>query len=241
MSVVLLNLLVDVWAKSVKCEVPAAIPAGCADDTGITSNETSAVHSTLDLTGSFSSLTGQSLNAKKSLYWDTCPSDESLLSNVQLGQEAATRSVGERLLGAHVAYRRNVKDELALKRVSRGAVVAERIRWAPLPMHARAQLLASLVIPSTLYGFSIGCMTARSLNCLTSAVMRAVWGTKRSLRSKEIVLSLLVPGHLVDPRQAGIYQCLCTLRRFVEKRADLHAVLFRCWHAYKNGGPRSVL
>ena len=64
--------------------------------------------------------------------------------------------------------------------------------------------------------------------------MRSVWGTKRALRSKEIVLSLLVPGHLVDPRQAGIYQCMCTLRNFVTKRPDLCDMMQRCWQAHKD-------
>ena len=66
------------------------------------------------------------------------------------------------------------------------------------------------------------------------AVMRALWGTKRALRSKEIVMSVLVPGHLVDPRQVSVYQCLCTMRRFVLKRPDLHAMMLRCWQAYSH-------
>ena len=79
-------------------------------------------------------------------------------------------------------------------------------------------------------------MTIQSVNSLTSAIMRAAWGTKRSLRSKEVVLSLLTPGHLVDPRQAGVYQCLCALRRFMKNRPGLHDVLLRCWRACVDGG-----
>ena len=236
LSVVLLNLLVDVWAKSLKCEVPAAMPCGYADDTGMTSLEAASVQSTMDLTGTFATLTGQCLNAKKSHYWSTGSADDCELLSVHLHGEAATRSDGGRMLGAHVAYRRNVKNDLVLQRVSRGITVAERIRWAPLPMRARVQLLTSLVLPSTMYGFSVGCMTVQSMNSLTSAIMRAAWGTKRSLRSKEIVLSLLAPGHLVDPRQAGVYQCLCTLRQFVSKRPDLRDMLLRCWRAHVEGG-----
>jgi hypothetical protein len=150
LSVILLNLLVDVWAKSLKSEVPSAIPVGYADDTGIISQEASAMQSTMNLTGAFASLTGQCLNAKKSHYWNTCLGDDNEVSSVHLNGEAVCKSEGGRLLGAHVAYRRNVKNKLVLQRVSRGVVVAERIRWAPLPMRARVQLLASLVLPSTI-------------------------------------------------------------------------------------------
>ena len=97
-------------AKSVKCEVPAAIPCGYADDTGMTSRDASAVQSTMDSTGTFGSLTGQCLNAKKSNYLSTAFANE--LLSVHLNGEAATTSDGGRLLGAHVAYRRNVKNEL---------------------------------------------------------------------------------------------------------------------------------
>ena len=55
---------------------------------------------------------------------------------------------GGRLLGAHVSFERNVKIVLGETRIRRGVVVAECIRWAPLPMAVRAQLIASLVLPS---------------------------------------------------------------------------------------------
>ena len=116
--------------------------------------------------------------------------------------------------------------------MKRGVAIADRVRWAPLPMQCRARLLASLVLPSSMYGFCVGGLTCHQINSLTSAVMRALWGTRRALRSKDVVLSLFVPGHLVDPRQASVYQCLCMLRRFVQKRPDLKAMFLRCWQAY---------
>jgi ribonuclease HI len=228
---VLLNLLVNVWAQAVKTEVPAALPSGYADDTGATSPEPGPIQSVLDVTGQFAKVTGQVLNASKSHCWGTCISQRHELANLTLMEQPVPLTTGGRLLGAHVAYQRGVKNALGDKRVKQGVIVCERIRWAPLPMHVRAKLLASLVIPSALYGVSVGGLTLGLLNSLTSAVMRAVWGTKRKLRSKEIVLSLFVPGHLVDPTQSMVYQCLCTLRKFACKRPDLIHVLRNCWQA----------
>ena len=139
---------------------------------------------------------------------------------------------GGRLLGAHVAYSRNVSNDLAEKRVSRGIVVAERVRWAPLPMHVRARLLSSLVLPASLYGSCVGGLRNDLMNTLTSAIMRATWGTKRKLRCREIVLTLFVQGHLVDPRQAYIYQSLCILRRFLKRHEDLRELVRRVWQSY---------
>ena len=137
-------------------------------------------------------------------------------------------------MGAHVAFQRGVRNELGQDRVRKGLEICERIRWAPLPMHARTQLLSSLVMPSTLYGYCVGGLSCNLLDQLTSAIMRAVWGTKRKLRSKEVVLSLLVPGHLVDPKQASIYQCLRMLRRQLQKNPGLHHVVAHAWNCYVN-------
>ena len=140
---------------------------------------------------------------------------------MQLLHEKVPLTHGGRLLGANIAFGRNVRNDIAEKRVQRGVVVAERIRWAPLPMPIRARLLSSLVLLASLYAVCVGDLSTRLLNRLTSAVMRAVWGTKRKLRSRDVVLSLLVPGHLVDPRQAFIHQTLCTLRQSMHKHLEL--------------------
>jgi len=231
LSVVLLNLLVNVWAQAVKAEVPGASPCGYADDTGALSSAHAPIQKVLDLTGQFAQVTGQVLNASKSHAWATNTCDQHKLASLALMGDLVPATTGGRLLGAHISYQRGVKNTLGEKRVKRGIVICERIRWAPLPMHIRSQLLASLVMPSTLYGACVGGLTMTLLNSLTSAVMRTVWGTKRKLRCKEVVLTLLVPGHVVDPTQAIVYQSMCTLRRFVSKSPDLAFVLRNCWQA----------
>ena len=138
---------------------------------------------------------------------------------------------GGRLLGAHVAYCKNQRNDLAQKRIARGVEVSERIRWAPLPMPIRARLISSLVLPASLYGACTGCIVSRSLESLTSAVMRAIWGTTRKLRCRDVVLTLFVPGHLVDPRQACVYQSLCALKKHLQKSPELKDVMHRCWEA----------
>ena len=72
LSVVLLNLLVNVWAKAVRTEAPAALPCGYADDTGATASEAGPIQQVLDITGSFATVTGQVLNASESHVWATC-------------------------------------------------------------------------------------------------------------------------------------------------------------------------
>ena len=145
-------------------------------------------------------------------------------------------SRGGRLLGAHVAYARKVRNTLMEKRVERGIVVADRVRWVPLPMPIRARLLSSLVVPAALYGACVGDIVLTQLNSLTSAVMRALWGTQRKLRCRDIVLTLFAAGHLVDPRQVCIYQSLCALRCHLQKKPELAYVVRNCWQACVKDG-----
>ena len=74
-----------------------------------------------------------------------------------------------------------------------------------------------------------------SLRLVSSAVVAALWGTKRRSRCREIVLTLFVKGHLVDPSQNASYQCLRQLRRMAEQRPKTFAELERVWRCYPNG------
>ena len=97
-------------------------------------------------------------------------------------------------------------NDVADERIRKGITIFRRIRWA------------SLLVSS-----------------LRTAVVAALWGTKRRSRCREIVLTLFVKGHLVDPSQNASYQCLRQLRRMAEQRPETFAELERVWRCYANG------
>ena len=76
-----------------------------------------------------------------------------------------------------------------------------------------------------MYGFSAGGFTPRVVSSLRITVVAALWGTKRRSRCREIVLTLFVKGHLVDPLQNAACQCLRLLRRIDEQRPEAFAEL----------------
>ena len=130
--------------------------------------------------------------------------------------------------------------------MQRGILVAKRIRWAPLPLHTKATLLASLVGPAAMYGFSAGGFQASLINSLRVAVTNALWGHKRRGRCREIVMTLFAKGHLVDPMQVAGYQCLRQLRRLAQTRPEMLCELNAVWRAYADGhrsqgGPVAVI
>ena len=77
----------------------------------------------------------------------------------------------------------------------------------------------------------------RQLVCsLGTAVVAALWGTKRRSRCREIVLALFVKGHFVDPLWNASDQSLRQLRRMAEQRPEAFAELERVWRCYANVG-----
>eukprot|EP00973_Karenia_brevis_P085922 11916917-Karenia_brevis.AAC.1 len=69
-------------------------------------------------------------------------------------------------------------------------------------------------------------MLGRSLQ---SAIVRASWGTSRKFRCKEILLSLLAPGHRIDPQQVQAYSCLAQWQVMLQRRQELLDVFVSMW------------
>ena len=117
-----------------------------------------------------------------------------------------------------------------------GITISRRIRWAPLPLQTKASLVACLVGPAAMCGSVAGGFTFRLVSSLRTAVVAALWGTKRRSRCREIVLTLFAKGHLFDPLQNAAFQSLKRLRRMAEQRPEAFAALERAWRCFANGG-----
>ena len=115
---------------------------------------------------------------------------------------------------------RRMANDVVEGRVTKGITISRRIRWAPLPLQTKASMIACLVGPAAMYGFSAGGFTPRLVSSLRTTVVAALWSTKRRSRCHEIVLTLFVKGHLVDPLQN-----LRQLRRMAERRPEAFAEL----------------
>eukprot|EP00973_Karenia_brevis_P067342 9366875-Karenia_brevis.AAC.1 len=99
--------------------------------------------------------------------------------------------------------------------------------------------IQSACVPVGLHACAVNCLPQRLFTSLQSVVVRAIWGSSRRFRCKEILLSILVPGHRVDPHQACAYSCLVQWQRLMKSRGDLHLLFestwayickVKCWH-----------
>ena len=127
-------------------------------------------------------------------------------------------------------------QDVADERVRKGITTSRRIRWAPLPLQTKASLIPCLVWPAAMFGFHAGGFSFRLVSSLRTAVVAALWSTKRRSRCREIVRTLFVKGDLVHPSQNASYQSLRQLRRMAEQRPETFAKLQRVWRCCAGGG-----
>jgi len=134
-------------------------------------------------------------------------------------------------VGVHVAMFEGDGLDSLQERVSMARSTADRIRWVPLPFDIKAQLLTALVLPQGLYGCSAAALSRRQTTKMRGSIMKALWGDKRGRRCVEVVLTLMAPGHLIDPVQLMAVQRLVTLRRMLASSEELVGIFRRIWVA----------
>ena len=221
LSVIFLNLLVCVWIRAVKEEVPDAELHAFADDTGATATGSTAPHilqRVLNMTGAFAKLTGQQLNPGKSKCWSTSDSIRREIKELTLDEVALKHVTSMRCLGAFICFSHGAfVNPLGNAACEEATNIARRIRWAPLSMKQRALLVGSLVNPKALHSHPSGGIAKTRIQSLRSACVAAVWGETRKLKCPEIVMTLFVKGHRSDPRQYAAYSCIRLFRIMLKK------------------------
>ena len=172
LSMLLLNLLKNTWARSVKAVTTTAMPKAYADDAGALNKNSENIDIALKITGRFATVTQQKLNVDKTKVWGTTLN----LNGEQLDVVCKLKS-----LGIQLKFARRMTNDVTERRVKKGITFSKRIRWAPLPLQTKASLIACLVEPTAMYGFPAGGVALKLVSSLRTAAVAALWCTKRKL------------------------------------------------------------
>ena len=86
LSVLLLNLLMNTWARAVKTET-TAMPKVHADDAGVLSKNSCDIDIALKITGRFATVTQQKMNVDKTKVWGTTETALQSVRNFDLNGE----------------------------------------------------------------------------------------------------------------------------------------------------------
>eukprot|EP00660_Eupelagonema_oceanica_P019435 gene19435-biopygen13324 len=99
----------------------------------------------------------------------------------------------------------------------------------------KAWVLSAAAAAKGLYGSSVTPYTAAQLAALRRAFMATLF-PKHKRRCPEIVLTLMVQGHRLDPEQIVPYECLRLLWRMVDRRPELRGRIERVWRERDRAG-----
>ena len=243
LSMVLLNALVSVWCRAVEVEAPDATASAYVDDTYVTAGRPSAVNTALEVTADYAKLTGQQLSLGKCKGFTTATLR---MRPLRLQGTALQQAHAIKAVGAQLKVNSEVEMPKESIRVTEARELTETLRWARLPWHIRADLLAGMAVPRGLFACAAVMLDKQQCAAWRQDILLALLGGRRTRHCAEIIFTLLTQGHRTDPLQAQKYQCLVSVHRMLSRRLDLRVTFCRVWamhagRAMANPGPVGII
>ena len=159
-------------------------------------------------------LTGQEVNAKKSLAFSATnkvrrkPEPlEATLDGVQMPVQQEFRQLG---VGVRTQPRRGTSPLLE-RRIGEAKKALKKTGTITGGFDRKATVAAIMIIAAALFGVELADISWRDASSLESAIMGGIWGPSRPCSAKEIVFTLLLPGHRVAPSVVIPYRRICWL------------------------------
>jgi len=212
--VVTLNLVVQVWAKTLEIEIPDLIVRAFADDTAVATDSAELLQNAADITATFAETTHQELHPSKTITWAVGP-DDFITEIKQTTVQGVTPNFSKyfRDLGAQIST--VPRPHLGCVGTRRKAALTDARKCSTLPVqfHTKANVVAAKSGCKALYGCEITAMAKTSRKTQRTAGVMGSWGRKSRLRNPKLVMCYLAPGHRVDPDIAIPVRAVTLLRR----------------------------
>ena len=213
-SVLLLNMFVEVWTRAVRHEVGGQCqPQAYADDVGATAATKREIDGVCRVTEVFCRLTGMRVSVGKSTVWATSERQRLRMTRgCTINGRALPLVTEDRRLGAFLSYGRRKARSRIQRTLEQCRRMCDRVGNLPLPLMPRAQIIATLVLPKALYACGVTPPAKEDLRRLRAAVAKGIWGQRNRWRANEALVTLVVPGHRRDPAQACAYLIISAMR-----------------------------
>jgi len=262
LSVALINMLTSVWKKLIgtlrggfaihgtgATRLPTVElnpePAdellvdttGYADDTYLLAANPVELQKGLEATEKFLQLTDQAVNPKKSLH--ACLRGGT--ARVKICGADIPIKTEFRCLGAAVRLHKSPKTgPLLAGRIEKAIALAERVAMLPGGFERKVSVLSSLCIPSGLHAVEVGATSKTDLRRMETSFLKAMWRSARGARAKEVIFTVLSPGHRVSPCLVVDYQRILWLAKWSRtpgpQRLAIHAI-WQCQNCPSRSGP----
>ena len=182
---------------------------GYADDTYACSQDGAPMTPKMDAVSLFLTVTGQEVNAKKSVAYDSTGQqpEGSELDGQAMPLQTDFRSLGAGIRTTGVAG----SGPLIQGRMREAARMLPRIHGAQGGFDRRAEVISTLILPTGLHAAALANIARGDLARLDTAVLKALWGPTRPCRAKEVVVAFFCAGHRVLPIMVCVCVCVCAM------------------------------
>ena len=186
---------------------------GCADDTYMLAVVLLSLLAMLVATIKWVKLTGQEINAKKSLSFSATNSarrkPEALEATLD-GVLMPVQRFRQLEVGVRTVPRRGT-GPLLQRCIREGKPALKKARTLPGGFDRKATVAAVMIVAAALFGVELADISLRHVSSLETAIMIVIWGPSRRCKAKELVFALLLPGHRVAPSMVVPYKRFCWL------------------------------
>ena len=234
--------LLAVWARFVESTTvvpPLITTSSFLDDSNMRCQATNANDAVLALVKAwarskeFDKFTGMQTNFQKTVVFaNTTDAEKKARKVFCQGNAPLALKRSFLLVGGVITTMGKPAVSYRNKRVSKTIKKIKRSRYAPVSFHQKAHMIAAACLPMAVYGCELQPLTQDQCARLRRAVSAAMSMFKGFTwcRLPVPTVSLILPGHRIDAKQAYIYHVLSLCRRIFTKRPDLRPLFETAWN-----------
>ena len=133
------------------------------------------------------------------------------------------------LVGGLIVVRGNPCVQHRDTRVDKGVCRVRRARYSPIAFQYRSQMLQLGCLPVATHGCELQNLTQQQCIGLRRAASATMFQGHTWCRAPGLSMTLVLPGHKIDVKQACFYNLMCLNRRVYRRRPDLRILLEETW------------
>ncbi len=241
-SLLLANLYVSTLFYYLEREFPQAGLGAYLDDRNLRHHDPDELKRMLDRVCEFDKHAGHRTNIGKSALFGNTKQLREQLRQIQIDGQSPPISLGEKMVGHTVVTRRaTITSSLMNGRAEEMIKRAAKIADSNYSYRQRLRLVEASAVPVSWCGCQWSLPTVGLQAKAANTIVTALWGKKRKLRSKEIILAVLHDPTRVDPVASMVFRRLLDARRALKQSQMRHQYAVHVNELMEHGAEAAVV
>jgi hypothetical protein len=167
-------------------------------------------------------IAGLKLNKEKCAATASSVGARRSLKRLKVGRNCIKVATGFKAIGHSISGASKVNLKLCKHRLRLGMATNRRVKSSKiLSRHQKSLGVCRVAMPQAGFGNWLTGVTSMAAKGFTTTASRILWGSGGKSRAKELLLSLVLPGHAVCPAEAADYSTVMTTARVLRRNTDL--------------------